>query len=110
MKKQIRKGKVVIISTPFQRTDWIWGMFFGKERMDERCNSGFICAGKIIKRPFTPFEGQWGKEGSEQGEGKGSRETVVQIGTVWNKEVTMLEGGEDGKCFRRTDEGVQVLS
>lgn len=106
----IRKAKVVIFNNPTQRTDWVWGMIFGKKAMYARFNQGTVCAGSFIKRPVTLDEGDGRKEDSKQSERKGGWKTVVQISSVrYGKCLTLQKERNDGNRIVRTDEGVQVL-
>lgn len=86
---KIREGKMVVLSTPFQRMDWVWGMFCSKERMNERFGKGTVCTGKIVKRSVSHIQRDSGEEDTEQNRRTSGWKTNIQIRLKKRKEGTV---------------------
>lgn len=93
----IRKGKMVMLSVPTQRTDWVMEAFLGKGIMHERFDTGFICFGKIIKRSEPSVQGDDRKTNTEQDSRSHRRKTFIQIGVRCGKRLQQEISERTGK-------------
>jgi hypothetical protein len=86
---KIRECRMVMLSTPFQRMDWVWEMFCSKERMNERFGKGTVCTGKIVKRSVSHIQRDSGKEDTEQNCRTSGWKMDIQIRLKKRKECTV---------------------